>query len=46
MSSAIQRLLKQERTLVINNLYDAAKLRDFTSSHKRHTIKRLIRPRE
>lgn len=44
--SAIQRLLKQEKTLTINNLYDAAKLREFTSAHKRHTIKRLIRPKE
>jgi hypothetical protein len=46
MSTAIRALLKKEQSLVINPLFDAAKLREFTSSHKRHTIKRLIRPKE
>ena len=29
----------------INSLYNAAKLREFTSAFKRHTIKRVMRPK-
>ena len=39
-------MLKKEQLIKINPLFDAAKLRDFASSHKRHTIKRFIRPKE
>jgi hypothetical protein len=39
-------MLKKEQLIKINPLFDAAKLREFTSSFKRHTIKRMIRPRE
>ena len=37
--------LKRESATPINQLYDATKLRDFTSTYKRHTIKRMIRPK-
>jgi hypothetical protein len=46
MSGRIQSMLKKEQLIKINPLFDAAKLREFTSSFKRHTIKRMIRPRE
>ena len=46
MSKTLQNLLKKEQRIYINPLYDAAKLREFTSSHKRHSIKRVIRPND
>ena len=46
MSARIQAMLKKEQLIKINPLFDAAKLRDFTSSFKRHTIRRMIRPKE
>lgn len=46
MSTApIRAVLRKEQNIPINHLYDAAKLREFTSNYKRHTIKRIIRPR-
>jgi hypothetical protein len=42
--STIKKLLKKEHSIYINPLFDAAKLREFTSGFKRHTIKRIIRP--
>ena len=38
-------MLKREQAMPINQLYDAATLRDFTSTYKRHTIKRVMRPK-
>jgi hypothetical protein len=38
-------VLRKEQNIPINHLYDAAKLREFTSNYKRHSIKRIIRPR-
>ena len=39
-----ERMLKREKGIPINQLYDASTLRDFISSQKRHTIRRPIRP--
>ena len=46
MSSAAQRMTKLEKSMPINNLFDAFKLRSFVSKHPRHTIHRLIRPED
>ena len=42
----INPLLRREKMTPINHLFDAAKLRDFTSYYKRHTIKRVLRPKQ
>ena len=38
------KMLNQEQRIPINTLYSASQLRDYVSSHKRHTVRRPIRP--
>lgn len=42
----VRQILQKELKTPINRLYDAAKMREFASTYKRHTIRRYIRPQD